>query len=181
MKPLLIPLAAGLTLWLLQAFAPPLSQVLARRWVRLYTWGLSPDLRALRMDDAASFFGELQRDMLRDGCKAEHVALRLLANVARGAWHDLAWRRDLAARAQSQRSRRTIVEALQLGLFTLQAGMLPAFVWYEFGAPARYLVPVVAVSAIIGPTISWLGWHSWQHQKRYDAILDRALKNEEDA
>ena len=167
MKTLLVPLLLALILWTLQAFAPPISQSIARWWVRIYTWRLPDEIRALRSGDAAAFYGELWRDMLRDGCKAEHVALRLVANVVRGAKHDIAWRWDIDHAGSLGRLRRNRRIVAQMVFLTTQAAMLAWFAWYEVGS-----LPVAAVVSLllVASTVS-VGWQMWQTEKIMDGIL----------
>ncbi|HEY8601868.1 MAG TPA: hypothetical protein VIL85_25805 [Thermomicrobiales bacterium] len=111
----LIALAAPLIVWVLQAFALPISEAIVRRWIWLYTRGMTPDSQSKKASDAEAHYKDLKQAWIKDdGSKAEHIALRLLADVVRGMRDDIAWRWETDLAEQFARRLRSLRIRLHL-------------------------------------------------------------------
>ena len=101
MKNLLLPLLVLLIGWILQAFAMPFVEAVARGWDRFYTLGLSREERTLLAGNNEDHRQLFKKDLLAQGYRVEHIAVRLAGEVLRGAWGNIAWRwhKDVGALA----------------------------------------------------------------------------------
>ncbi len=92
MKAFLLVLLEPLIMWIVQSFALPIVEAVARAWVWLYTLGIAREERALIAGDAEDDRQQYKQYLAGEGCKSEQAALRLAFYVLRGVWSNVAWR-----------------------------------------------------------------------------------------
>jgi hypothetical protein len=65
-----------------------------RRWVRLYTAGLPPEVREARRAELESDFWEQEQEAAAAGCRPTRTALQVLRRLMLGMPADLSWRQQ---------------------------------------------------------------------------------------
>ena len=89
----------------------PKSASLVRRWVRLYTRGLNPDLRDARRAEIESDLWAHADEAAAMGLAPASLDIEMLVRLALGVPADLAWRRSHRAAAAATSRKETAMQA----------------------------------------------------------------------
>ena len=95
--------------------APEFAAGLTRTWVRLYTRGLPPDLRAARRAELESDLWEHRRCSTTEGRRPGRIALEIVERLVAGIAADLSWRR-LEGRGTRRHTNRQLGGETVIGL-----------------------------------------------------------------
>jgi hypothetical protein len=70
------------------------ASALVRRWVALYTRGLTPDVREARREEIEADLWSQTEDQRRSGALSGAGSTAILSRLVRGLWADITWRLD---------------------------------------------------------------------------------------
>jgi hypothetical protein len=116
---------------------------LTRRWVRLYTAGLPPEIREARRAELESDLWEQDHEAAAAGVRPTMTAMQVLHRLVRGLPADLSWRQQQGGAKVFRKAGRAAVEGAMLTTAAL----------------ARHWVAGLVVLALAGAftTVSFVG------------------------